>query len=68
MIGKKRNAFLFAHQANIDRYQRILHTQLTAEERRFVERSLAEQQATLKQREFFIECLLSSLPAHVPPA
>jgi hypothetical protein len=54
--------FLFAHQANIDRYQRILQTQLTAEERRFVETFLAEQQAALKQREFFIECQLSSLP------
>jgi hypothetical protein len=54
--------FLFAHQANIDRYQRILQTQLTAEERRFVETFLAEQQAVLKQREFFIECQLSSLP------
>jgi hypothetical protein len=62
MIGKKQNAFLFAHQANIDRYQRILQTQLTAEERRFVETFLDEQQAALKQREFFIECLWSSLP------
>jgi hypothetical protein len=58
MIGKKQNAFLFAHQANIDRYQRILQTQLTAEERHFVERFLAEQQAALKQRS----------PALMPPA
>ena len=54
MIGKKRNTLLFAHQANIDRYQGILQTQLTAEERRFVERSLAEQQAAIKQREFLL--------------
>ena len=62
MIGEKRNAPSFAHQANIDRYQRILQTQLTAEERRFAERFLAEQQAALKQREFFIECLLPAIP------
>ena len=60
MIGNKRNALLFA--------ERIFQTQLTAEEHRFVERSLSEQQAALKQREFFVECLLSSLPAKVPPA
>ena len=54
MIGEKLNTLLFAHQANIDRYQGILQTQLTAEERRFVERSLAEQQAAIKQREFLL--------------
>ena len=35
----------FAHRTNIARYQRILATYLTAEERRFVERRLAEEQA-----------------------
>jgi hypothetical protein len=39
----------FAHRANIDRYRRILETQLTAEERRFLERRLAEEQAALKE-------------------
>ena len=39
----------FAHRANIARYQKILATYLTAEERRFVERRLAEEQAALQQ-------------------
>ena len=39
----------FAHRANIARYQKILATYLTPEERRFVERRLAEEQAALQQ-------------------
>jgi hypothetical protein len=39
----------FAHRANIARYQKILATYLTVEERRFVERRLAEEQAALQQ-------------------
>lgn len=42
-------AFQFAHRTNIARYQKILATYLTAEERRFVERRLAEEQAALQQ-------------------
>jgi hypothetical protein len=42
-------AHQFAHRANIARYQKILATYLTAEERRFVERRLAEEQAALQQ-------------------
>jgi len=39
----------FVHRMNIARYQRILGTYLTAEERRFVERRLAEERAALQQ-------------------
>jgi len=39
----------FAHQANIDRYRRILATHLTTHERAFVERRLAEEQSALQQ-------------------
>lgn len=39
----------FAHRANIDRYKRVLATHLTDEERRFVERRLSEEQASLAQ-------------------
>ena len=39
----------FVRRANIERYQKILATYLTAEERRFVERRLAEEQAALQQ-------------------
>jgi hypothetical protein len=39
----------FSHRANIARYQKILATYLTVEERRFVERRLAEEQAALQQ-------------------
>jgi hypothetical protein len=39
----------FAHRTNIERYQKILATYLTTEERRFVERRLAEEQVALQQ-------------------
>ena len=39
----------FAHRANIARYQKILATYLTPEERHFVERRLTEEQAALQQ-------------------
>jgi hypothetical protein len=39
----------FAHRANIERYRKILKTYLTTEERGFVERRLAEEQAALQQ-------------------
>ena len=39
----------FTHRANIARYRNILATYLTAEEHRFVERRLAEEQAALQQ-------------------
>jgi hypothetical protein len=39
----------FARRANIERYRKILGTHLIAEERRFVERRLAEEQALLQK-------------------
>ena len=39
----------FVHRENIARYQRILRTYLTAEERRFVERRLLEEQSAVEQ-------------------
>ncbi len=39
----------FAHRANIDRYEKILATYLTDEERHFVERRVAEERASLEQ-------------------
>lgn len=39
----------FVCRENIARYQRILRTYLTAEERRFVERRLREEQSALEQ-------------------
>ncbi len=49
MALRMETAEQFAHRANIAKYQRILATYLTAEERRFVERRLAEEQAALQQ-------------------
>ncbi len=43
------NVQCFAYRANIVRYKKILATYLTAEERRFVERRLREEQAALQQ-------------------
>jgi len=39
----------FAHRANIARYQKLLATYLTAQERCFVERRLVEEQVALQQ-------------------
>ncbi|MEJ2377038.1 MAG: hypothetical protein P8Y53_05065 [Pseudolabrys sp.] len=40
---------LFAHRANITNYRRLLLTPLTAQERAFVERRLAEEETALDQ-------------------
>ena len=40
----------YAHRQNLARYRRLLATHLTAEERRFVERRLAAEQAAPRRR------------------
>jgi hypothetical protein len=40
----------WTRRANIERYRKILRTSLTAEERTFVERRLAEEEAALQRR------------------
>ena len=47
-MAEKQNNLSFAHRTNIERYRRILETYLTADERRFVERRLNEEQAALE--------------------
>jgi hypothetical protein len=37
----------WAHRANIERYRRILETEITAREREFIERRLAEEEESL---------------------
>ena len=49
MMFRLETAAQFAHKANMARYQKILATYLTAEERRFIERRMAEEQAALQQ-------------------
>jgi hypothetical protein len=39
----------YAHRQNIARYRRLLDTKLTADERRFVERRVAEERAALQR-------------------
>jgi hypothetical protein len=39
----------YAHRQNIARYRRLLDTNLTADERRFVERRVAEERAALRR-------------------
>ena len=39
----------YTHRQNLARYRRLLDTDLTAEERRFVERRVAEEQAALRR-------------------
>ena len=45
----------FGHRTNIARYKKILATYLTDEERRYVERRLAEEQASLEQSDSGLE-------------
>ena len=40
-------SFLFAHRANIERYERLLQTQLTDHERAFIQRRLDEERRAL---------------------
>lgn len=49
MSQEWQTAFIFAHEANIERYRRLLRTYLTDTERAFVERRLAEEQSALQQ-------------------
>ena len=49
MTLRMETADQFAHRSNIAKYQKILATYLTIEERRFVERRLAEERAALQQ-------------------
>ncbi len=49
MTAALRSTLRWVHQANIERYGRILRTNLTDDERRFVQRRLAEEREALKQ-------------------
>jgi hypothetical protein len=49
MTIKMETAEQFARRANIAKYRRILGTYLTTEERRFVERRMAEELVALQQ-------------------
>ena len=49
MMLDTRDNLLFAHNANIERYRKILETFLSAEEEAFVKRRLAEEQIALNQ-------------------
>lgn len=48
MIAERARAVQAVHQANIDRYRRLLTTYLTDGERQFVERRIAEEQEALR--------------------
>ena len=49
-VTKEKDATqLFAHQKNIERYRKLLRTYLTDNERLFVLRRIAEEQAALGQ-------------------
>jgi hypothetical protein len=51
----------FARRANIERYRKILGTHLTAEERRFVQRRLTEEQALLHKLRGSVAAIDASL-------
>lgn len=48
-------ARLLAHQRNIDRYQKLLRSNLSATELRFVEQRLSEERFTLAMLQFMSE-------------
>ena len=49
MSSDLKTALCSAHRANIDRYRQILRTHLSDEERQFVERQIAEEEAALRR-------------------
>ena len=55
----------WAHEANIQRYQRLLETFLTDNERRFVERRIAEEREALRQVAGNMNPLLAQLDLRV---
>ena len=48
-LSQLKTARLFAHRTNVDRYKKMLGTDLTDNERAFVEQRLAEEQVALAQ-------------------
>ncbi len=52
-VMDERIARLRAHQQNIDRYQSLLKTTLTAVELQFLERRLSEERLAIAMLEFF---------------
>ena len=59
----------WAHQANIERYRKIIKTHLTENERQFIERRLAEEQQSLRQvtREGALESMSSDRATDTKP-
>jgi hypothetical protein len=49
VISFRETTELYAHRQNLARCRRLLDTNLTAEQRRFVERRLAEEYAALER-------------------
>lgn len=47
VMSELQNALVFAHRANITRYQKLLQTYLTENERQFITRRLAEEEMAL---------------------
>ena len=59
MTSDLQQVILFAHRANIDRYRRLLKTDLTVNERQFIERRLGEEEEALMevvQKAALIDC------------
>jgi hypothetical protein len=56
MMFRMETAAQFAHKANMARYQKSLATYLTDEERRFIERRMAEEKAALQQLGSTVAC------------
>jgi hypothetical protein len=61
IMSDKRLALLLCHRGNIDRYIRLLRTELTAVERDFIVRRLDEEQSRLDA------LTASTFPLAVPP-
>lgn len=49
MATEIERALVWAHRANLMRYRKLLEMDLTANERHFVETSLAEEEAALER-------------------
>ena len=59
MVSDLQNALAYAHQANIDRYRKLLKTHLADHERQFIQQQLGEEEDALlemDQRTAQLDC------------
>ena len=71
MMTDFRTARILSHQRNIQRYARLLATELTELERQYLHKRIAEEQAALQRRQTSppeqVELVITAEAANPPP-